>query len=154
MDEITELLLYEAARSQMVSRQIKPALAENLVVVCDRFYDSTSAYQGHGRGLDMDLVRQANRIGSCGLRPDHTFLLDIDPDRAFQRKKASGCELDRIELEGRAFQARVRQGYLSVAGEEGRRISVINADAAPDDIHLKIWSIFTHLFPLNLESKI
>ncbi len=154
MAPITELLLYEAARSQMVSRQIKPALAENVTVVCDRFYDSTSAYQGYARGLDAQLVQQANRIGSCGLRPDHTFLLDIDPDRAYQRKKASGCEMDRIELEGRAFQTQVREGYLCVAREEPERISVIDGDAGADDIHQKIWSVFTRLFPLNWESKI
>jgi len=100
MSPWTELLLYEAARAQMVEESIKPALEKNMVVVCDRFYDSSTAYQGYGRGLDLELVAAANRLGACGVVPDKTFLIDLEPEIAYQRKQNLDYEADRLEAEG------------------------------------------------------
>lgn len=146
MSAVTELLLYEAARSQMVAQLIRPALASGRTVICDRFYDSTTAYQGFARGLDLDLVQSANRIGSCGLVPGHTFLLDLEPVAALARKKISGREADRIEQEGLVFQSRVREGYLQTAAMEPDRFTVLDAQAKPEVIHQAIWSVFMQKF--------
>jgi len=146
MSAVTELLLYEAARSQMVAQLIRPALASGRTVICDRFYDSTTAYQGFARGLDLDLVQAANRIGSCGLVPGHTFLLDLEPAAALTRKNISGREADRIEQEGLGFQDRVREGYLQTAAMEPDRFTVLDAQAKPEVIHQAIWSVFIQKF--------
>jgi len=150
MAPITELLLYEAARSQMVEQLIKPALAQGRIVIADRFYDSTTAYQGFARGLDLELVQAANRIGRCGLTPDHTFLLDLDPAIALQRKRAVGRDADRIEQEGLSFQQRVRAGYLHVAKMEPNRISVIEGNDAAEVIQQRILDIFIQRFSMQV----
>jgi len=142
----TELLLYEAARSQMVVELIKPALAKNQIVVCDRFYDSTTAYQGYARGLDLRLVQMANRIGRCDLVPDHTFLLDLAPAMAWQRKLATGQAPDRIEQEGLSFQQKVRDGYLQIAADEPERVSVVPGEGSSEAIHQQIWTQFTRFY--------
>ncbi|NLP10188.1 dTMP kinase [bacterium] len=146
MSAVTELLLYEAARSQMVEQLIRPALASGQTVICDRFYDSTTAYQGFARGLDLGLVQSANRIGSCGLVPGHTFLLDLEPAAALARKKISGREADRIEQEGLAFQSRVREGYLQTAAMEPGRFTVLDAQADSEELHQTIWSVIIQKF--------
>jgi dTMP kinase len=139
MAPTTELLLYEAARAQMVEELIKPALATGTIVLCDRLYDSTTAYQGFARGLDLQMVGQANRIGACGVVPARTFLLDVDPNVAWKRRQNRGSETDRIEQEGLAFQSRVRQGYLKVAEMEPERVVVIDGDRDITSIAADIW---------------
>lgn len=120
-----ELLLYEAARAQLVREVIEPALACGTVVVCDRFYDSTLAYQAYGRGLSEGLVRTANDLGRCGLQPDLTLVFDLDPEEALKRATFEGA--DRLEGEGMEFQKRVREGYLTLAREEPTRVRLIDA---------------------------
>ena len=139
MAPTTELLLYEAARAQMVEEVIKPALAAGTIVLCDRLYDSTTAYQGFARGLDLTMVEQANRIGACGVVPNKTFLLDVDPAVAWQRKQQRGSESDRIEQEGLAFQRQVRAGYLKVAEMEPDRLTVIDGARDIATIAADIW---------------
>jgi len=128
---VTELLLMEAARSQHVSQVIVPALEEGKVVLCDRFYDSTTAYQGGGRGLDMDIIRKMNVFASLGVEPDLTILLDLTPERGFERtgtRAETQGEYDRFELEKLDFHRRVRAVFLELARRDPRRVRVIDAD--------------------------
>ncbi|MDI9497068.1 MAG: dTMP kinase [Bacillota bacterium] len=129
MDPLCELLLFAAARAQLVAGVIRPALAAGMVVICDRFTDSTLAYQGSGRGLDLDMIRRVNRIATGGLLPQRTLLLDLDPELAACRLVGrEGAGPDRIDAESRAFAERVRAGYLALAREESDRIVTIAAD--------------------------
>jgi dTMP kinase len=142
MSAWTELLLYEAARAQMVEQLIKPALQRQAIVVCDRFYDSTTSYQGYGRGLDLNTVKQANKIGACGLVPNLTFIIDVEPEIALQRSWKNKAKADRLEAEGLTFQEKIRQGYLKIAAEEKERIVVVDGRRSIDKIHNNIWEIF------------
>lgn len=129
MADECELLLYEASRAQLVREVIEPALLRGAIVVCDRFYDSTHAYQHGGRGLSDALVSRANELGCCGLSPDVTLVLDIDPAAALARATAQGA--DRLEAEGLAFQQRVRKDYLALAKADPARVRVIDAAGEP-----------------------
>ena len=120
-----ELLLYEASRAQLTREVIEPALARGAIVLCDRYYDSTYAYQAGGRGLNEALVRMANELGSCGRVPDRTLVLDLDPATAYARATSGGA--DRMEAEGLAFQERVREAYLALVEERPGRVRVIDA---------------------------
>ncbi len=151
MSAWTELLLYEAARAQMVTQQIVPALGENRIVVCDRFYDSTTAYQGHGRLLDLHLVSAANRIGSCGLVPDLTFIIDVEPQLIRKRVMRRQGGPDRIESAGLEFQERVRRGYLAIAAEEPLRALIIPGDRSIAEIQSHIWQLFVTRFQRFLQ---
>ena len=122
---MTELLLFNASRAQHVNDVIRPALKESKVVICDRFDDSTTAYQSYGRGLDLDMVKQVNNTATGGLRPNLTILLDISIEDGLARK--SGEKLDRFEQEDIDFHRKVREGYLKMADEEPERWLVINA---------------------------
>jgi len=141
MSPWTELLLYEAARAQMVQESIRPALAEHKVVICDRFYDSTSAYQGYARGLDLHIVEQANQIGSVSLTPDITFVIDVHPGVAAVRKKKLGEPADRMEAEGFAFQQKVRAGYLAIVEQHPNRVKLIDGSRTVEEIQKEIQSI-------------
>lgn len=136
MADECELLLYEASRAQLVRQVIEPALARGAVVVCDRFFDSTHAYQSGARGLDDALVRRANALGCCGVVPDVTLVLDVDPEVAFSRAGAGG--LDRMEAEGLAFQRRVRADYLALAKEEPGRVRVVDATGTPGEVAARV----------------
>lgn len=129
MADECELLLYEASRAQLVREVIEPALLRGAIVVCDRFYDSTHAYQHGGRGLSDALVSRANELGCCGLSPDVTLVLDIDPAAALARATAQGA--DRLEAEGLAFQQRVRKDYLALAKADPARVCVVDAAGDP-----------------------
>ncbi len=132
----TELLLYEAARAQLVREVIEPALARDVIVVCDRYADSTFAYQYAARGLDKELVCRANELGSCGVVPDITIVLDMDVDTAYRRATAQSC--DRLEQEGRAFQTRVRNGYIELARLYPERVHLIGGDDTPQAVFDRI----------------
>ncbi len=153
MSPWSELLLYEAARAQMVAQQIKPALEENRIVVCDRFFDSTTAYQGYGRQLDLQLVEAANRMGSGGLLPDLTCIIDADPRLIRKRivKRLGGA--DRMESAGLAFQERVRQGYLRIAEAEPLRVALIPGDRSIAEIQRHIWQLFVSRFQRILTGR-
>ena len=139
MHPVTELLLYEAARAQMVAEKIIPALERGEVVVCDRFYDSTTAYQGFGRRIPLQKVRKANELGSLDLAPDLTFYLDLPVDEALERRKGLNVEVDRLEREDRDFAERVRAGYLELARSE-KRVVVIDGGGSAAEIAADIWS--------------
>jgi len=135
---VTELLLYEAARSELTSREIRPLLASGYTVLCDRFYDSTTAYQGFGRKLDIRMVRSLNRLAVGDLKPDVTFLLDLDLKTA--RSRWAGRP-DRLESQSRAFFFRVRSGFLELARKERRRIKVIDAARSVHEVFENIRTI-------------
>lgn len=122
----TELLLYFASRAQNVAEVIRPALARGAVVLSDRYTDSTIAYQGYGRGLGEQVVRQLHRVACGDLWPDLTLLLDVEPEVGLERARERGA-LDRMDAQAREFQRRVRQGYLELAAREPGRIRIIDA---------------------------
>lgn len=127
-----ELMLYEASRAQLTREVIEPALARGAVVLCDRYYDSTYAYQAGGRGLDDALVCRANALGSCGRVPDRTLVFDLEPSVAYARATAGGA--DRMEAEGLAFQERVRAAYLRLAEQEPSRVRLVDASGEKDAV--------------------
>lgn len=141
-----ELLLMEASRAQNVAEIILPALERGAVVVCDRFYDSTYAYQGFGRGLDMELIRTANSMGSCGVTPDRTIVFDIDVDFAYERA-INHSEADRMEAEGIPFQLRVREGYQALAREEPERVRIVNGDGEKEQVYARMVAELVDILP-------
>jgi dTMP kinase len=136
---MTEILLYAAARAQHVQGLIGPALAAGKVVICERFVDSSLAYQGFGLGWNLELIKAVNRLAIGEFMPDCTFLLDNDAEnglvRVKQRAEAANNSVDRIEARGVAFQQRVRQGYLELAAQESRIILINTAGRTIEDIH-------------------
>ena len=142
---LAELLLFNASRAQLVEEIIKPALKSGKVVICDRYADSTIAYQGYGRGLDLEMVRAANNTATRGLEPGLTILLDI-PFKAGIARKANR-KRDRFEQEDIAFHRRVRAGYLKLAAEEPERWLVIDATQSIEKIKEVIWERVSRLLP-------
>jgi dTMP kinase len=138
MDDRTELLLYAAARAQHVREVIIPALGSDKIVICDRFSDSTLAYQGYGRGLDIDLISKLNAIATDGLKPDLTILLDIDVKVGLQRVENIRLGFDRLEGERLEFHEKVRQGFLTLAEQNPKRIRVISAEQTAEEIFQQI----------------
>jgi dTMP kinase len=140
---MTELLLFNAARSQLVSQVIKPGLEKGRVVICDRFADSTTVYQGYGRGLDLKTVRQVNSTATRGLMPDLTLLLDLSVEAGSARQRQK--KKDRFEKQNTAFHQRIRQGYLKLAAEEPQRWLVIDASKDKEEIAEIIWQKVSQL---------
>lgn len=133
MGDVCELLLYEAARAQLVHQVIRPALAAGKTVVCDRFYDSTTAYQAFADGLDRNMVSQANALAIDGCRPDLTLVFDLPVEDALRRRSGREAE-DRLELKGLEFQERVAAGFRAVAADEPDRVKLIDAGESIDEV--------------------
>ena len=148
--ERAELLLFEASRNQLVEKVIRPNLEKGTWVICDRFMDSTTAYQGYGRGLPVEEIQSINRFTVNGLSPDLTLLLDLDVaagfERIAQRYLARGESADRFEQEERSFHERVRAGYLKLAGQSPERFRIINAAQQSDAVASDIWNAVGKLF--------
>lgn len=140
LDALSELFLYEAARAHLVSKIIEPALRSGNLVLCDRFFDATVAYQGYGRKIDIDLIDRLNEAASLGLKPSLTVYLDIDPILGLRRARGLKGG-DRMEQESEAFHKAVRAGYLELAKKEPQRIKTLNADGAIEDIQKAILAI-------------
>jgi len=134
MTPVAEILLYSAARAQLVGELIRPALARGDLVLCDRFYDSTFAYQGYGRGLDLELLRTVTRFATGGLTPDLTVLFDLDSERGLARRTQGGDEMNRMDRQTHDFYRRVRSGYHALAAREPARWAIVDADRPPDAI--------------------
>jgi dTMP kinase len=139
LDPFTELFLFLAARSDHTARVIAPALKKGRIVVCDRFADSTVAYQGYGRGLDPRLLQRLNRLATKGLRPDLIFLLDLPVKEGLARQGRAGNDRDAIGRETAAFHERVRRGYLALAAAERRRWVILDARRPLDELAEEIW---------------
>lgn len=141
-----EMLLYAASRAQHVEEKILPALAAGRVVLCDRFVDSSIAYQAYGRGLG-GIVAEVNRIAAAGAVPDLTIFLNISPAAGMARKnRQEGHELDRLELEKAAFHEKVYEGYLTLAKENSDRIADIDADRPADEVFADIQAELDRVF--------
>ncbi len=134
-----ELLLFMAARSQNTERVILPALKAGAIVLCDRYIDSSTAYQGAGRGLDTPTIEMLNSFATGALLPDITLLLDIEPAVGLMRQQVHST----MEREGEGFLARVRQGFLTIATNSAGRIVVLDAAIHVDDLHEQILQVVT-----------
>lgn len=139
-----ELLLFEAARAQIVDEKIVPALEEGITVLCDRFFDSSIAYQGYARGLGIDKVRELNMYATNGLEPDITFLVNLPIEVAVERRLGRGEAEDRMEALGLKFQEDVATGYLEAA-KCSDRIKVIDGNRTIDEIFAEIKSYYEAL---------
>jgi dTMP kinase len=138
MDATAEILLYSADRAQHVAQVIRPAMAGGKVVVSDRYYDSTLAYQGYGRGLDLEMLRAITAFATGGLKPDLTLYLDIAPDMGLQRRQAGGDEWNRLDAEALEFHQRVRAGYMELIAREPERWAVIDAARTLEEVQEQI----------------
>jgi dTMP kinase len=136
---IAELLLFIAARAQHVAERIRPALEAGQIVVCDRFTDATLAYQGGGRAVPRDLLARLNEVATGGLRPDRTYLLDVDVATGFARAgERAGQPRDRIESEDTGFFESVRRRYLDLAAEDPERIVLLRGNDSQEDLARQI----------------
>jgi dTMP kinase len=142
-DPVAELLLFNASRVQLINNVIRPALKEGKVVICDRFYHSTIAYQGYGRGLDFDLINKINNIATSGLEPDLIIFLDTDVEQALSRKRNK----DRFELEDIVFHKRVKRGYLEMSKADPKLWMVIDGSLSKSAIEKIIWDKVSALLP-------
>jgi dTMP kinase len=144
-----QALLYSTARAQLVRDVIRPALGEGKIVIVDRFFDSTLAYQGYGHGADIGQLRSVTDFAIGATRPDRTLLLDLPVDAAESRaaSRKPGREWDRFEAEARAFHERVREGYLRLAAAEPRRFAVIRADRDVESVAVDVWREVERLLP-------
>jgi dTMP kinase len=134
----TEILLYSAARAQVVAEVIRPGLAEGAVVLCDRYADSTLAYQGYGHGLDLDTLRRVTSFATGDLRPDLTLLFDLDPAEGLRRRQTAGVEWNRLDDYDLAFHQRVRAGYHALAQAEPDRWMVLDAAQDRDRLQAEV----------------
>ena len=139
-----ESLLFAAARAQLTAEQIKPAIEKGEFVICDRFTDSTIAYQGYGRGLDIKQLEEINYIATDGLTPDITFILDIKPEAAAVRMEAEAS--DRMEETGVDFFRRIRGGYRQIKEQNPNRYRLINGEQSPENVFKEIKEIIMKEF--------
>jgi dTMP kinase len=134
LDPVAELMLFLAARADLVSSVLRPALEAGTWVVSDRYADSTEAYQGHARGLGPERVRELNRAATAGLMPDLTILLEVDPGLALDRAVDGG----RFEAEGEGFQRQVRDAYREIAERESARVVVLDGSGSEEEVHREV----------------
>lgn len=153
MAPLAELLLYEAARAQVMEEVIEPALAAGTVVICDRFTDSTLAYQGYGRELDCAMVASLNELACGGRFPHRTLLLELDPQTAARRvaSRAIDGQGDRMESAGARFHELLRAGFDQIAAAEPDRVRVIDADASVETVHERILAALADLLACVVE---
>ena len=144
--DLTELLLYEAARSELTAIKIKPALTNGAIVLCDRFYDSTTAYQGYGRRLNLKMVKSLHKIATANIVPDLTFVFDVDLKTAAKRR---GKNSDRLESQSLAFHSRVRKGFQEIAKAEKRRVKLIDSSPLPDAVFDEVKKILKRRLKLR-----
>ena len=133
-----ESFLFLVDRAQNIDIIVKPAIEAGKIVLCDRHTDSTVAYQGYGRGLNLEQIDHLNKLATGGLKPDLTFVFDIDTETSMKRV---GQNKDRMESAGNGFQKKVREGYLELAKQEPQRIKIIDASKSIDEIHNKVIDI-------------
>lgn len=149
----TELLLMNASRAQLVRELIRPALAVGEIIVCDRFYDSTTAYQGYGRRLDLEMVRRVIDVAVGNTRPDLTLLLTVTPEVSAERLRSRQSTLpfvrDRIEEADRAFFERVAKGYEAIAAAEPERIRVFDGTRSVEETQAAIWRTIAPIVALG-----
>lgn len=145
----TEILLYSAARAQLVHQTILGELKNGIYVIADRFFDSTTAYQGYGRKIDINFVNKLNHFATSGLMPYKTFFIDISPEEAEKRHIAHSTKKDRMESESIEFYNKIRQGFMALEKKEPNRIVRLDGEMPPDDISENIWGILSQFWPLS-----
>jgi dTMP kinase len=142
MNPLAELFLYEAARAQLVHQKIHPALEKGWIVICDRFTDSSYAYQGYGRELSVSMIKQLNAWATGGIKPDITFFIDVPQSEARKRKKNMNTAKDRLEhTADEKFYEEVRKGYLELADQEPTRLKVVDGTRSVEEIEKEIFEI-------------
>jgi dTMP kinase len=146
MSPETELLLFEASRSQLVREVIKPALERDICVIADRFFDSTTVYQGAARKLDREMIQRLNEFAVGDCIPNITFVLDVDGATADLRMKREPRKPDRMEQQPSDFYERVREGYRELAAREPKRIVLIDGSGDIDEIEKRIWETLSACF--------
>jgi len=139
-----ELLLYSAARVQLMIEKIIPLLEKGHYIIADRFVDSTTAYQGFGRGLEQEIVEQVNQFATLGLLPSITFYVKLNPEEALKRRLKSGQEADRLESSGMEFFNKVSKGYEIIAKKDYKRFQIIDGSQVMEEIHRQIIEIVMH----------
>ncbi len=145
----TEILLFLASRAQLVEEVLRPLTETDTIILCDRYADSTLAYQGYGHGLDLTLLKQLLSFATGGLQPDLTILLDLDVEKGLLRRKNSGGEWNRLDAYALAFHQRVRQGYLSLAADEPQRWKIVNADQPINKVQLDLQQVLSEKISLT-----
>jgi dTMP kinase len=148
MTEASEMLLFSASRSQLVHEVVRPALEAGMIVICDRYYDSTTAYQGYGRGIALDVIQVINKYAADGLSPDLTFFLDIPIREIDKRMTAAKKNKDRMESSGIEFYTRVRDGYLQIAKNESR-YRIVDGMQHIDELHEFVWQTVSEIIKKN-----
>jgi dTMP kinase len=138
LTDVAELFLFSASRAQLVAEVIRPALTQGEIVICDRYFDSTTAYQGFGRGIDLEAIASINELATGGTHPDLTFIIDIPVDEIERRKQAAGLTFDRMEISGQNFYARVRRGYQTMAASM-KRMVLLDGTKPVENIHQEVW---------------
>ena len=148
MHRLTEVFLYMASRAQHTVEWIKPALEIGQIVICDRYYDSTYAYQGAAREIPEKEIEKINNIATTGLKPDVTYIIDVPVEIGLERlhNGTKAEEIDRLESEDVAFHRRVREGYLKLAEKEPKRVVIIDGTKNAEDIHKDIMFNFTERY--------
>lgn len=136
-----EILLYSASRAQHVAEVIRPALVDGRIVLCDRYFDSTYAYQGYGRGLSLEALRRITDFATQGLTPDLTLYLDVAPEIGLRRRETSGEAMNRLDREALAFHRRVREGYLVLMSESPERWRLVDASCTIDRVQAQLRQI-------------
>ena len=149
MSALTELLLYSASRAQLVDEVIRPAIVSGKAVICDRFTDSSTAYQGFGRGLEIKEIEMINKVATNGLEPDLTIFIDVTVEESLKRLKLAGKLKDRIESEGTRFFELVRQGYLQLATRHKDRFKVVDGMDDIDNIKRRVKEIVVKRFTIK-----
>ncbi|HTA94825.1 MAG TPA: dTMP kinase [Verrucomicrobiae bacterium] len=151
MTSEAELLLMNASRAQLVREVIRPALAAGRIILCDRFYDSTTAYQGHGRELDLQMIKSIIDIAVGETRPDLTLLLRVSPEVSELRRAVRQSTLpfmrDRMEEADKSFFARVARGYEAIAAAEPERVRVLDGADSVEHVFKKIWELVQPILP-------
>ena len=138
MSPLTELLLLQASRAQHLAQVIKPALSHGQIVLCDRFADSSTAYQGYGRGMDLEMVRQLNQIAVDGCWPRLTLVFDLPVEQGFARAAGRKRGFDRMEKQEQAFHQKVRKGFQTIAKADPARVKVLDGSFPPDVIQAAV----------------
>ena len=144
MDDTTEFMLFSASRRQLTEEIIIPSLKKRSYVISDRYYDSSTAYQGYGGGLDLKMINSINNVASCGIEPDITILLEIDLQCWLSRKKTEGRTDDRIESKKIAYYKKVINGYKKIAGMNKKRFVIVDATASKQEVHESIVSALSN----------
>jgi dTMP kinase len=153
LHKITEILLYEAARAQLVHEKLIPQLEKGIHVIADRFFDSTTTYQGYGREIDINIIQRLNAFATSDLKPFKTFFLDIPPEEAENRHKRENRQKDRLEKSGLHFYSLIRNGFIELSEQEPARFLRIDGLKKPEEISDIIWKNVTEFWPVSHKTR-